>query len=668
MAKGGGSGGGEPIPLSRFGALVAQLESVVASARQKPPDALLCFDLLSELSSAIDEAPKETIQLWQRKCEDALQSLLVLGARRPVRRLASSAMGRIIEKGDAISVYSRAGTLQGWLVDMKRAEPMACAGAAQCLGEIYRLFGRKITAGLIETSSIVARLMKYHEDFVRQDALLLLENALEGSGGGGAAAAYLEAFRIIMRGGVSDKSFIVRVAAARCLKAFANIGGPGLGMTDLDTSMTSCVKGLEDTISSVRDSFAEALGAILALSVNPDAQVMKGGKKQSAPAKKFEDGVQKHLILPFVKAHGANAKKLRIGLALSWVFFLQVPSEFKDVLDNTVVAALSHSSAHVRVEAALTLRALAEVDPTCVGGLVSYGVTTLHALRETVSFDKGKNLNLELDLLHGQATVLAALVAISPKLLLGYPARLPKSVLELSKKMLNGFSRNPVAAIAEREAGWLLLASLLASMPKEELEDQVFDVLLLWAAPFTGNPESYLRHIQDWASELRVLSVAIEALTAFIRSFVYPIITTVDGGILLNPVLAYLGGALSLISSLSSKQVPNVKSALDLFTTRTLMAYKSLSNPVVYKSEHQQMLQLCSSPFRDSFEDELRAFDGGFDGFLPCVWDDEINSFPQARSLLGDLTTSTDMSYTASVALSLGCIHRRLFHYDTLAL
>jgi hypothetical protein len=37
---------------------VAQLESVVASARQKTPDALLCFDLLSELSSAIDEAPK----------------------------------------------------------------------------------------------------------------------------------------------------------------------------------------------------------------------------------------------------------------------------------------------------------------------------------------------------------------------------------------------------------------------------------------------------------------------------------------------------------------------------------------------------------------------------------------------------------------------------------
>ena len=109
----------------------------------------------------------------------------------------------------------------------------------------------------------------------------------------------------------------------------------------------------------------------------------------------------------------------------------------------------------MRIEAALTLRALAEVDPTCVGGLISYGVTTLHALREILSPEKveelelyischhfsvlwfeklfldfvkmfinqGSHLNPDLDSLHGQATILAALVSISPRLLLGYPAR-----------------------------------------------------------------------------------------------------------------------------------------------------------------------------------------------------------------------------------------------------
>lgn len=36
----------------------------------------------------------------------------------------------------------------------------------------------------------------------------------------------------------------------------------------------------------------------------------------------------------------------------------------------------------------MTLRVLAEVDPSCVGGLISYAVTMLNAARENVSFEK----------------------------------------------------------------------------------------------------------------------------------------------------------------------------------------------------------------------------------------------------------------------------------------
>lgn len=77
---------------------------------------------------------------------------------------------------------------------------------------------------------------------MRQEALQMLQNALDGSGGIGASAAYSEAFRIVMRLGVGDKSFIVRIAAARCLKTFATIGGPGLGVAELENSATYCVK------------------------------------------------------------------------------------------------------------------------------------------------------------------------------------------------------------------------------------------------------------------------------------------------------------------------------------------------------------------------------------------------------------------------------------------
>lgn len=73
---------------------------------------------------------QESIILWQRMCEDALFQLLKLGSRRPVWRLASVAMVKMIANGDSISVYSRASSLQGLLSDGRRADVLSYAG--QC--------------------------------------------------------------------------------------------------------------------------------------------------------------------------------------------------------------------------------------------------------------------------------------------------------------------------------------------------------------------------------------------------------------------------------------------------------------------------------------------------------------------------------------------------------
>ncbi|WZZ06311.1 hypothetical protein YC2023_092232 [Brassica napus] len=722
----------ENVPLSRFGVLVAQLESIVASASQKNPDPLLCFEILSDLISALDEEPKESILVCQRKCEDALYSLVTLGARRPVRHLASVAMAKIISNGDSISIYSRASSLQGFLSDGKRSDPQRVAGAAQCLGELYRHFGRRITSGLFETTVIVTKLVKFNEDFVRQEAFILLHNALDGCGGTAAATAYSEAYRLITRFSTLDKSFVVRIAAARCLKAFSNIGGPGLGTSEFDTLASYCLKGIEDSESSVREAFAEALGSLLALGMHPEAHVQPRGKGSFPPAKKLEGAV------------GPRARNKRFGLALSWVFFLQanrirylgpdselqdysllamdmlrgdssidahalacvlyilrvgvidqmmessqrsfsvflgkqlqssdaspsmkivalralsytlktlgeVPQEFREFFDDTVGAASSHFLDLVRVEAALTLRTLAEVDPTCVGGLTSYAVTTINALRESLSFEKGGKLKTDLASLHGQAATLAALVSISPGLSLGYPARLPRSVLEVSKKMLTESRRNITVASSEKEAGWLLLSSLLNSMPKEEFGDQDFDILILWTDVFTGNPEQLIKQPAELESTLRVWSAAVDALTAFVRRFV-----SCEDGILLQPVLANLRSALSYVSALANKRLPDVKTLVDTLIIRVLIAYQSIPDPLAYKSEHQQIIQLCTAPYRDPsgfeensclkalldkrdawlgpwipgrdwFEDELRYFQGGEDGLAPSVWESKVSSFP----------------------------------------
>jgi hypothetical protein len=53
------------------------------------------------------------------------------------------------------------------------------------------------------------------------------------------------------------------------------------------------------------------------------------------------------------------------------------------------------------------------------------------------------------------------------------------------------------------------------------------------------------------------------------------------------------------------------------------------SFPFTFKS-YFFLVNLC----RDWFEDELRAFQGGKDGLMPCVWENELSSFPQVIVVL----------------------------------
>ncbi|KAJ7552272.1 hypothetical protein O6H91_06G048200 [Diphasiastrum complanatum] len=739
--------------LLKLEVLVAQLESLVVLAAQQPPDPLICFDLLSDLLSTLKEDSKEAILRCQRKCENSLQSLIFLGVRPPVRRLAAAALVQLFEKGDTISIYSRASSLQGWLLDSKKVETSSLIGAAQLLGALYRFYGQKLNSGLSETSSIVTKLMKLPELAARHAALQLLQAAIEGSGGGGTQPAYSEALRVITRLGATDKSPTIRAAAACCLRALAESGGPGLVAGVLETCALLCVKALEDPAQPVRDSFAAALGALLAIDLNPQLQVLSKNKEPvSLTAKTLEGGLKKHLIVPFIRASGPRVRDVRFGLTMAWVAFLQrvhvthsdfelaefamqalsmLASSFKgsidthaqacvmyilrvgiveqmgepaqkdlidlltkqlssadnspsmlvvvlrtlshlltilgevslasrEALDNSLVEMLSHSSTSVRVEAAMTLQGLAEVDPTCANSVMSCGVTTLWALRETVAVERGDRLRVELDSLHGQAAMLAALLATSPKLLLGLPTRLPAAILDVGKKMVLQPVRNPVSATVEKEAGWMLIGSYISSVSREELEEQELDILALWTVPFGGNRDEALKKAEgQLSSEVSGWSAAMEALTAFIEYYVNPNSSVKNEGILVQPILGYLSGALAYISSPILQQAsPGMKPAADIFTLKALQAYRALRDPLLYKADHTFLLTFCCAifrdasiygessclrqlldfrdaslgpwvPGRDSFEDELRAFEGGSDGNVPCVWDNNSPIFPQ---------------------------------------
>ncbi|KAG0503478.1 hypothetical protein HPP92_003550 [Vanilla planifolia] len=334
-------------------------------------------------------------------------------------------MVRVIAKGDGISVYSRTSSLQGWLADSKRSEPLSCA------------------------ANIAAKLMKFHE-----------------SGNLNSCIATIAIFSVTFVG--------LPVIVVSCFRQPLPKGGQMVTKHEgihlkyhiPDNELQGYAVQAIDMLQGNASTDAHALACVLyILRVGAIEQMMEGTQRNFLVhlAKKLESAGH------YPSAAIATLRTMSYLLTTLG----EVPSEFKEIIDDTVVAALSHSSLHVRIEAALTMRALAEVDPTSVGGLISYGVTTLYALRESATNGRGNQINNELFSLHGQATVIAALISISPNLSLGYPMRMPKAVLEVSKKMLTEFSRNPTAATVEMESGWLLLASIVTSMPKEELEDQL---------------------------------------------------------------------------------------------------------------------------------------------------------------------------------------------------
>lgn len=56
--------------------------------------------------------------------------------------------------------------------------------------------------------------------------------------------------------------------------------------------------------------------------------------------------------------------------------------------------------------------------------------------------------------------------------------------------------------------------------------------------------------------------------------------------------------ALSYISLLAAKDLASLRPALNILIIRTLIAYQSLPDPMLYKNDHSQIIQLCTTPFR----------------------------------------------------------------------
>jgi hypothetical protein len=327
----------------------------------------------------------------------------------------------------------------------------------------------------------------------------------------------------------------------------------------------------------------------------------------------------------------------------------EVTSDIAAASEAPLRRALAQAPTHTaRAEAAMALRALALASPPAAAQLLRAGLEGLRAA------DPRATDALAVAQLHGHASLVAAIIAGAPSLLLGLPLELPAAALDIGVALLGGRSA------AAKTSGWLLLAAVLAgpSGPKAAAVHGPM-LLQLWniafaredvLAPRRKGAFELRQKGADAVTELSWRAAAAEALEAFLRTAVgVGLRAGASSAASLAPTLR---GALALAgdAALSEAGVPGSpeRAAAALLRLRLLEALQALPSASMYAPLHPQVLALATgclepgapptrrlllallepadaslgpvAPGRDALEDALRVFEGGADAPTPKLW------------------------------------------------
>lgn len=164
----------------------------------------------------------------------------------------------------------------------------------------------------------------------------------------------------------------------------------------------------------------------------------------------------------------------------------EVSAEKRAELEPAIGAKVVGPHACLRLQAAAAVAALAVAEPSSAARLVSASLANLHAalsklIAATASAPPDRSrpsvpgtprgvgsvkLKPDMNAVHGWALTGSALVAAARRLPLGIPSSLLAAVLEYAARLISTpQSQQGVVSCLEREAGYVLLGSLCASLP-----------------------------------------------------------------------------------------------------------------------------------------------------------------------------------------------------------
>ncbi|PRW58658.1 HEAT repeat-containing 5B isoform X2 [Chlorella sorokiniana] len=318
----------------------------------------------------------------------------------------------------------------------------------------------------------------------------------------------------------------------------------------------------------------------------------------------------------------------------------EVSAEKRAELEPAIGAKVAGAHACLRLQAAAAVAALAVAEPSSAARLVGASLANLHAAREKLlaateaaapdrsrpsvpSTPRGVGsvkLKPDMNAVHGWALSGAALVAASRRLPLGVPSALLASVLDYAVRLIREpRGKQAVVSCLELEAGYILLSSLAASLPAEQLLEGLggMEGLLRLLEPALGQ-EAATELDRRYCSNVSSLDyvVAMElwwrtaALQAFLAIVAGPLAAAPRAdqprlhqcaAALLKPTLDVLIAHAALQEPARGKGGPAgmFAGAAALLQLRLLEAYAALPSPA-YEGEQEALTKLCMRAVRSA--------------------------------------------------------------------
>ena len=221
-------------------------------------------------------------------------------------------------------------------------------------------------------------------------------------------------------------------------------------------------------------------------------------------------------LIDLARQPSANGTVIVVSLLEVSSLFNALGDSISDIIEDVieiVLKSVGRAGSPVRGSASLALRAIVAQFPANVPSLITQALQTIKVSQAEMSV--GSDVKRQMDIMHGNSMALAAVLAELPNCDAGIPTEFMDSLLDFATNLLtNKSSDDWDVTVAQRQAGWNIVAGITAGLAKYWFEAQLVPLIELWDEVLGETAVGALVNARSENEQLCQVEITTHALSA----------------------------------------------------------------------------------------------------------------------------------------------------------